>query len=483
MRQLCFINNVAATPRAENWHPFAAKLIQTPDAKDRVQMRKQLFAVAVATGIAQIAGFTKLWVTARLFGVGPDLDGYNLALIAPTFLSGVVSGMVQTGLFPVRARLAARSDAETVACFERSVLAGLLLGGLALTAVLLVLGPWLRPLIAPGASLMVLEALHFVWPYAVLLVALNAVGDALGYLLAMRDRYTYAAAAPIANAILGTVILVAWPKGALLSLALSTVLGLALQIFLCLAVLRRSGFQFFGPLSGKESTHSAWKDLARFAALILPGTLFSNLIISMPPAMLARFGEGAVSAFGYAYRFHSSAVQLLIMAGSPVILARFSDLAARRDDEAIVRLLGKAARLSFLIGCGAVAAVALLGATALEAIFGGRFDSAAAQRVGSHWIWLTVGLAPALLGNVYAKLWQAQGRPGQLSLLSLASLLIFLVAGVVLTWPLHEFGIAAALALSSFAIAICFWGLGRHAPHAQRAALNWAPNKVKGNGQ
>lgn len=84
-------------------------------------MRKQLALVTVFTVIAQAAGFVKLWVTARLCGVGPELDGYNLALVAPTLISGVLSGIVQTGLFPVRARIAARSDSNVVDAFERSV--------------------------------------------------------------------------------------------------------------------------------------------------------------------------------------------------------------------------------------------------------------------------------------------------------------------------------------------------------------------------
>ena len=59
-------------------------------------MCNQLIAVGVVTGIAQLAAFVKVWVTARLFGVGAQLDGYNLALVAPTLISGVLSGMLQT---------------------------------------------------------------------------------------------------------------------------------------------------------------------------------------------------------------------------------------------------------------------------------------------------------------------------------------------------------------------------------------------------
>ena len=117
---------------------------------------------------------------------------------------------------------------------------------------------------------------------------------------------------------------------------------------------------------------------------------------SLPPLWAAKYGEGAVSAFGYAYRLHSAALQLLVIACSTLILARFSDLVARNDTEALRRILTKAGMLSLVIGGGGVLMVWGLGAISLEWIFGGRFDDSAAVRVSSHWLLLTISLPFAL---------------------------------------------------------------------------------------
>lgn len=434
-------------------------------------MRKQLLAVMIVTGIAQVAGFAKLWVTAHLFGVGVQLDGYNLALVVPTLISGVLSGMVQTGLFPVRARLAAAGDEAALARFERTVLLALLVLGIALTATLLIGSRWLRPWIAPGASAAVMDALGFVWPYAAVLVAFNAVGDAVGYLLAMRDRYVYAAAAPIGNAALGAAILVAWPQGGLLSLALGTALGVALQVGFCVLALRSTGFAIFDWTPAHRSASHELIEVLQLGAWILPATVFSNLVAALPPTFISGYSEGAVAAFGYAYRLHSSAVQVLAISVAPVLLHRFSGLAARGEHSPLLRLIVMAAIWSTLIGVCALVGVHFFGAVILEIVFGGRFDSQAATRVATQWFWLTLGLGPAIFGSVLARFWQGIGSSRLLSIFGATQLVVF-VLFFETTKKFGEQSVSAALSVSllaTIAVNLLFLPHGKRIVGARQA--------------
>ncbi len=417
-------------------------------------MRRQLLSVAVLTALSQAAGFLKLWWTARLFGVGAELDGYFLALVLPTMIAGILSGALQTALFPVRARLAVEQDPAAVERFERLVLLGMLALGLLIAGAIVVARPWILDGIAAQATPGVRAVAAFVLPYAASLVVFNAVGDALGYLLAMRDRYPAAAAAPIANALLGAWLLAAWPSGGLFNLALGTVLGLALQVGICLLALCRSGFALWGPLPTLPEAAGYWGKMARLAGWILPGVAFANLKASLPPMLVASYGEGAVSAFGYAWRLHTSLVQVLVMAASPLILARFSRLHAASDSAAMARILRQAFVVSFAVGATAWVLVWGLGTPLLAAVFGDRFDAVAAARVGALWAWLTAGLAFSLLGNVYAKLWQAQARPRLLSALAGFSLLTFGAAYWIFAHWLNEQAIAGALVVAEATVVI-----------------------------
>jgi peptidoglycan biosynthesis protein MviN/MurJ (putative lipid II flippase) len=420
-------------------------------------MRNQLIAVTVLTAIGQLAAFFKVWVTARLFGVGAELDGYNLALVVPTLVSGVLSGMVQTGLFPVRAHLATHKHPHEVAAFERLMLLILLLIGLALSSMLWTARGMLEPWIAPEATPAALESFRHVWGWAVALVVFNAIGDGMAYLLALRNRYPYAAASTIANALVGAAILLAWPGGGVLALAISTVAGLGVQVALSGTALRGAGLGYIGPL---PALHDAWPLLKKMGSLggwILPGVFFSNLTLTLPAVFLALHGEGAVAAFGYAQRLHLSIQQLLVMAVSPIILAKMSELVAQGNEQRISQLLKQAGRFSLIVGFFGVLAVWLTGAPLLSWLFGGRFDEAAGLRVSQHWLWLTIGLAPAVWGNVYAKLSQARGRAAQLSFLAGIGLTVFWAVAVTAGPKFGELAIPAGLSGASGVILLAFW--------------------------
>lgn len=419
-------------------------------------MRSQLIVVAILTAVAQLAGFAKLWVVAKLFGVGPELDGYNLALVAPTMVSGVVSAAVQTGLFPVRARLAHDAGRDAAERFERAVLLGVTLLGLALATVIWLFRQPLMALVAPGAGVSVREALAVVWPYGALLIAFNAPGDALGYLLAMRNRYYVAAAAPIGNALIGVGVLVCWPAGGPTSLAISTAAGLAVQVMICLVALRAFGFRLFGTVRQRPERSAGWAEYMRVSGWILPGVVFVNLSLALPPALLSRFGDGAVSAYGYAFKLHSFLVQSLVMAGSPILLSRFADLVAQRDEPAIRHLLTRAAWWSVVLGMAVVMAVWTLGGSALEFLFSGRFDAAAAQRVASHWLWLSLGLWASIFNVVLTKLWQGRGQSVSLSILYGSGLLVLVAGTLSLQQALGEMALPAAVTMSG----VVFAGIG-----------------------
>ncbi|MBF8161397.1 lipid II flippase MurJ [Ectopseudomonas guguanensis] len=428
-------------------------------------MKRQLVIISLLTIASQLAAFAKLWFTARILGVGPEMDGYNLSIVFPTMIAGVAAGVLQTGLFPVRAKLNVAASVSDVLAFERSVLLGMAVLGGAVSLFLVITSPIMVDALAASASVSVRSSLAFAYPFAAALVMLNFVGDSCGYLLAMRDRFAIAAAAPVANGVLGAFLLAAWPEGGLFNLVVGTVLGLTLQVCICFWGLKLTGFTFFGDLPVWKNTKESWQEMLSLGGWILPGVVVSNLVVSLPPLWAAKYGEGAVSAFGYAYRLHSAALQLLVIACSTLILARFSDLVARNDTEALRRILTKAGMLSLVIGGGGVLMVWGLGAISLEWIFGGRFDDSAAVRVSSHWLLLTISLPFAIIGNVFAKLWQAQKRPKLISIMAFISLSGLILSYFLLRYPLQEFSLPVAMSISAFlvaAVGVRYLNLGKY---------------------
>lgn len=415
-------------------------------------MKKQLLTVALLTGLSQLAAFFKLWFTARIFGVGSELDGYNLALVVPALITGVLSGLLQTGLFPVRSRLSARNSEVEVESFDRTVWWGCAVLGLLLAWILSVLSERLGQSIVPSGQDVIMASFMSVMPLAAYLVAISMITDCTGYILAMRGSFLIAACAPIANGILGGLVLAVWPQGGLNYLIWGTLGGAAVQLAICVYGLRLTSIRFFGPLATHDL--SLFIELGRLGVWVLPGVVFSNLVVSLPPIWVASYGEGAVSAFGYAYRLHSSVLQLLVMASSTLILAKFSVLIASGDTQSIYRLLRRAALLSLALGVCVVLGVATVGEYALGILFGGKFNGNAAEKVTELWTWLSVGIGFSLLGNVFAKLWQAQARPVLLSVMAGIGLITLYLSFFVLKKLMDEQSVAIALVCSSVSVTL-----------------------------
>lgn len=415
-------------------------------------MKRQLILVSILTGLSQFSALFKLWFTAHVFGVSTELDGYNLALIAPTLVSGVLAGVLQTGLFPVRSKIHEENAPTEVESFDRTVWWMYTALGILLAFALFALSGWLGHVLVPEKQTATLMAFMTVMPVATTLVAVSMMTDCTGYILAMRGSFLTAAGAPVANGIFGGLVLALWPDQGLSSLIWGTVGGAILQLVICIIGFKRASVRLLGPMSWSD--YHAFKEIGKLGAWILPGVVFSNLAVSLPPVWVAGFGEGAVSAFGYAYRLHSSAVQLLVMASSTLILARFSELVASGNTGEVSKLLRKAALISLTLGIIAVLCVAGVGEYSLRLFFSGKFNGDAADRVTRLWTLLSFGLGFSLLGNVFAKLWQAQSRPKLLSIMAGASFMTLCVSFFLLRCVTDEKSIAAALACSNMSVVL-----------------------------
>lgn len=427
-------------------------------------MKRQLATVSLLTALAQLLGFVKLWFVARIFGIGPELDAYNLALVLPTLASAVLAGALQTGLFPVRAHLA-HTSADALPSFERAVLWSCISTGLALSGLLVLIGPELLAAFSKVAAVQAYPLLRVVS----LVLLLNLGADCCSYLLAMRDSFAIAAAAPIANAIVGTLFLAVWPQAGLEALVAGTLAGSLLQLLICMFGLHVMGLALAGPLMPWRTLHIHARKLLTLGGWILPGVVFSNLVVALPTLWIASSGEGAVSAYGYASRLHSALLQFIFMASSIVVLARFSVLVARGEEHQVGTVLRKASIFSAVIGISACALIAPMGAWALQVLFSGRFDARAAETVAQHWLILTAGLPFAIVGTLFAKLWQAQGRPQLISCMAgLSFLTLFALHGLLApAWGQY----AVSMAQSAAAASVVLGGLWFVA-HRPRRALN-----------
>lgn len=417
-------------------------------------MRSQLITVGLLTGLSQATAFLKLWYVAKVFGIGSELDGYNLALVVPTFVAAIISSLIQTGFFPTRSAFKLRANKEQLQKFERNVIWSSATIGILVSALVVLAHSWIITYLVSDRYVDTLGVIEKIFPYVATLIALNILIDTMGYVLAMYDRFAYAAAAPIINGLIGAIFLIIWPEYGIDSLVAGTILGVVGQLIVCALGLKSIKFPIFGPILSRVVFFPEVKKMVRLSLWILPGVVFSNITTSLPMIWAAQFGEGVASTFGYAYRLHTSIVQLLVMASSTIILAHFSTLIAKSENFMIQQFLIKSAIASFFIGGFGMLFIWLFSPIFLVNIFAGKFDQEAAESVSKMWLWLTAGLAFIVLGNVFAKLWQAQGLSKLLSFVAGISLIILLIVFYQSKAVMNEHSIGLALSLSAASVVV-----------------------------
>lgn len=410
--------------------------------------------VTLAGVVAQAAAFLRTAMIAALLGVAPDVDAYNLGLIAPIFASTVIGAWLQISFVGRYAELVTKGSDELAATFLGRMLVLVLASALLLTFLCLTIprhiATLFMPALAPDTVNSVVAALR---PAALILVPI-IVGDFLSLALNVHRRFFVAAAAPIANGLVSSATLFLWTDPDLAALVWTLLAGSIAQCLIVVAAVFRV------PLHFAIRRGNATPEIRRALLLALPALPTAMLANAAPPILqfsAAQFGEGAVAIYGYATRLHGSISQLLMMGLSTVLLPHFAALWSRGQKDEIRSVFRRLARCTVLAVAYLTVGIFLMGDTAIEILFQrGAFVEAQTRQVSATWFILSLSLFPYVFGTFIAKFGQAVSDARSL-----------LVSGIILltsTWIAAQYssswgnvgGVAAAFT-ASFAVMGVYW--------------------------
>lgn len=407
--------------------------------------------VVVLAVLLQFAGFAKLLVIADYFGAGAVLDAYYLGLVIPTFLTAVSAGALQTALVPAYVSAKARGEDTRARALANLTLTWVACTLVAVSVLLIALHDLVVPLLARGSSSSTRGALESGFALLVWSGPLNAVADAGALLLNAEGRFGAAAAAPLANVVIGVLVLVVCRTWGIDALAWSLLAGLAVQALVVLVAARAAAIRFRPQLRGA----SAFPQL--FGAIALP-VVFSVALGNLLPAFIqllsARVGTGAISAMGYASRLHSSLVQAVVLSVSMVLLPHFARLFAEGKEAELRATLERLFAATVLFAATGVVIVAVGGLSAIELLLErGHFTSADAGLVASVWLALTFGLLGATWNSFLVRILQAQQRVWVI--FALGGVLV--AAGVTFASLLLPWGVVGIAVGNSAAYTLVMW--------------------------
>ena len=197
--------------------------------------------MVVLLGLAvQIAGFLRTAIIAAALGTSPEVDAYNLGLIAPSFLSTVIGSWLQLSFIGRYTFLVVTGQSELAAAYRSRMLALILGCALILAGFCFALPEQIMAIFVPAGPTNAAAA-------ALRLAGLTLIpvifGDFIGLILNSHGRFFAAAAAPLVNALVSVLGLWFWSRLDLSALVWTLLFGAIAQGLVVVVALLRLRLQ------------------------------------------------------------------------------------------------------------------------------------------------------------------------------------------------------------------------------------------------
>jgi putative peptidoglycan lipid II flippase len=411
--------------------------------------------MVVLLGLAvQIAAFLRTAIIAAALGISPDVDAYNLGLIAPTFLSTAIGSWLQLSFIGRYTSLVTTRQSGLAAAYRARMLS-LILSAAVLLAGLCFLfpGPIMGLFMPTGQTAMVASAAAALRLSGLILIPI-LLGDFLGLILNSHGRFFAAALSPFVNALISIAGLWLWHALNLQALVCTLLLGSFAQCLVVLLALSRLRLAF--PFRTDAARGEVWTTLA-LAIPLLPATMLANATAAIVQFRAAELGEGMVAIYGYASRLHGALAQVLVIGLSTVLLPHFAALWSRGEKAEIVILFRRLARATVLVAAYLGAGIYLMGGTATAILFErGAFDAQHSAQAAWLWALLSLSLFPFAFGTYIAKFCQSVRGAG--SVLASSAISFAVTFGMAaLGTSLGSLDVITVTAAASAAATTCFW--------------------------
>lgn len=426
--------------------------------------------MAAATVASRVTGLAAKVLLAAVLGLSAVNDAYTLAGTLPTVVNELLLGGVLTSIaVPLLVRAERQGPGHGEAYAQWLLTMGLAVL-LAATAAAVACAPLLTRLyLGEGtradADLTTLFA-YLLLP-AIVFLGLSAL---LGAILNVRGRFGAPAWAPVCNnlvviATLGVYALLPGEVSAdpgrmglpkLLVLAAGTVAGVAVQTWVLLAALRRSGFR----LRRRFGWDHRCTEFGALAGWVVLYALVSQAGMVVVTRVAGQGAPGSLATFTYAWLLLQVPYGVLGVSLLTALMPRLSRAAAARDTAGLVADLSLGTRLTTVLLGPVSVLMTITGPAIGVALFSlGSTGVDAAGRLGATLGLSAFGLVPFALTMLQLRVFYALGdarAPVVVNLLMVAVRVVLCAAAPAVADPEElVVAVAAAMSLSFVAGAVC----------------------------
>ncbi len=395
--------------------------------------------IAVIALLGKAAALLREAIIGYLFGAGPGMDAFFLALSVPNTFSTIVTGSGLRATFQAELARRLADDEKSASRLSTAVTALVFATSVALVGVIFLAAGPLAHHLAPHN--------RFLEPMLRVVAPMLVLGSLLSVFTGMLHAKFRFAWPALEAAIRNSTLIIVVPLLAFLgvtAVALGHLAGTFLVVLGCALAARRAGFFFARPT--RQDRARVARLLRETVPAIVGGSVYGLMALA-DRAMAIHLGPGAASALAYADPLWQTG---LIVAGpvATVALPVLADLAARGERQRLEDTVRTTVRGTLFLTAPIAALLAALAVPAVHALYlRGKFDPAAAQRCAEVVAFLALCLPTAAAQGVTMRVLQADRRFAATAWISLAVLAFH----VLLNWPLMlRFG-PMGIAISSAA--------------------------------
>ena len=430
------------------------------------------FVVSIGTMLSRVLGLVRDVVLANLLGAAPNADAFFVAFKIPNFLRRLFAeGAFSQAFVPVLTETREQDSHEAVRHLVDRV-AGVLGGSLfVLTALAMVMAPWVALIFAPGFSRdvakLALTADLIVWTFPYLL--LISLTGFCGAILNTYGRFAVPAYTPVLLNLSLITAAVVWaptmPEPAL-GLAMGVTLAGVVQLLFQLPSLRAL------KLTPRPVWDTKDEGVRKILMLMVPalfGVSVSQINLLFDTVLASLLPDGSVAWLYYSDRLTELPLGVFAIAIATVILPTLSALNTRAEPEEFSQTLAWAMRNVLLIAVPATVALWLLAEPILATLFQyGAFTDRDVEMAAASLRAYTVGLGGFMLIKVLAPGYYARQdmkTPVKIGIIAMVSNMVLNVLFVFpLMWyfEMGHVGLALATSVSAWINAgLLYLGLRR----------------------
>jgi len=400
--------------------------------------------------LSKLTALVREVVIARQFGATAAMDAYLVAFSLPSVLFYLFTGALATVVVPVYSEYAARGREQEAWGLFGTFFNILLLLLVLVTALGLLLAPWLVKLLAPGFQGDTLSLAVALTRWMFPLLIFSGLSALFSGLLNARNIFAVTALnGPLSNLAVIIAVLALGSLWGVYGMALGVLAGGVAGAVVQLPALCRTGFRF---RPGVAINHP---DLKKIFRLVLPITLgfsISETYILIDRFLASGLAVGSISALNYANRLIQMPLGLFVTAVGTAVFPALTRRAAEKDMRGLSEGVRRSLRLVVLV-CLPAAVLLLVLREQLVTLFfqRGAFDARAAGMTAVALFFYAFGLVGQAGEFILVRGFFSLQDTRTPMLLSAVAVLINLAFSLVLIGPLQHGGLALANSIAALA--------------------------------